>query len=157
MKLQGIHHNHNIELLRLRDKLHSSVVDNHRLKLDTGVAILLLGDSLAGVKEKTVTELHNVGLVDTCDLLLVSQASAKLPKQCRGSTNLSVVLKSKVKGEPSDSLGLGPGGDLQRLNNTGERLVLETRVLALSVLTDDSKVDVRMSSRQSRQRFADND
>lgn len=35
--------------------------------------------------------------------------------------------------------------------------MLETRVLALSVLTDDSKVDVRMSSSQSRQRLADND
>lgn len=154
---QNTHHNHNIELLRLRDKLHSSVVDNHRLKLDTGVAILLLGDSLAGVEEKTVTELHNVSLVDTGDLLLVSQVSAKLAKQYSGNTNLPVVLKSKVKGEPSDSLGLGPGRDLQGLNDTGERLVLKTRVLALSVLTDNSKVDVRMSSSQAGQRFADND
>lgn len=144
-------------MLRLRDKLHSSVVDNHRLELDTGVAILLLGDSLAGVEEKTVTELHNVSLVDTGDLLLVPEVSAKLAKQYSGNTNLPVVLKSKVKGEPSDSLGLGPGRDLQGLNDTGERLVLKTRVLALSVLTDNSKVDVRMSSSQAGQRFADND
>lgn len=85
IQIQDTHHNHNIELLRLRDKLHSSVVDNHRLKLDTGVAILLLGDSFAGVEEKTVTELHNVSLVDTSDLLLVSQASAKLSKQYKNS------------------------------------------------------------------------
>lgn len=35
--------------------------------------------------------------------------------------------------------------------------MFKTRVLALSVLTDNSKVDVRMSSSQAGQRFADND
>lgn len=63
------HHNHNIKLLRPRDKLHRGVVDNHRVELDTGVSVFCLGDALTGVEEETVTEFHDVGFVDAGDLL----------------------------------------------------------------------------------------
>lgn len=63
------HHDHNIKLLRLRDKLHRSIVDNHGIKLDSGVTVLLLCDSLARVEEETVSEFHNVGFVHAGDFL----------------------------------------------------------------------------------------
>lgn len=108
-----------VKLLGPRNGLHGGVVDNHVAVLDLGV---LSGDLLTGVSEKTIGKLHNVGLVDGGDLL-------------------SVVLESKVKGESSNSLGLSLGDDLDGLNNTGDRRVLQTGVLTLSVLSDKSHVD----------------
>lgn len=63
------HHDHDVKLLWPRDELHRGVVDDHAVELDTSVAVLLLGDSLARVQEQTVTEFHDVGLVDTGDFL----------------------------------------------------------------------------------------
>jgi hypothetical protein len=62
-------HDHDVELLRLGDQLHRGVVDNHRVELDSSVSVLLLCDSFTCVEEKTISELHNVGLVDTGDFL----------------------------------------------------------------------------------------
>ena len=115
-------HDHDIELLGSGDKLHGGVVDNHVVKLDSRAGVLL-GDLATGVEEETISQLHDVGLVDAGDLL-------------------SVVAESKVKGETRNALRLGAGDDLERLDNAGVGLVLETRVLSLSVLTDDGKVNV---------------
>jgi len=113
-------HNHNVELLRSRDALHGGVVDNHVVGLDGRV---LLADLLDGVAEQTVGQLHDVGLVDAGDLL-------------------AVVGEGESKGELGDALRLCAGDDLERLNDALDRLVLETRVLSLGVLTDDAEVDV---------------
>lgn len=67
------HHDHHVELLRSGHELHRGVVDNHRVKLDAGVAVLLLGDPLARVEEETVSELHDVGLVHARHFLPVSR------------------------------------------------------------------------------------
>lgn len=109
-------HDHNVELLGPGDALHGGVVDNHVVVLHRGV---VLGHLLAGVAEKTVGKLHDVGLVDAGDLL-------------------AVVGKGKGKGELGNALRLCAGDDLERLNDTADGLVLETGVLALGVLTDDS-------------------
>lgn len=115
-----VRHNHDVELLRTADTLHGGVVDNHVVALDGGV---LLTDLLDGVAEQTVGKLHDVGLVDAGDLA-------------------TVVGKSEGEGELGDALRLGAGDDLERLDDALDGLVLEARVLALGVLTDNAKVDV---------------
>lgn len=112
-----------VELLGPRDSLHRGVVDNHVTVLDLGVVSRNL---LTGVSEETIGELHNVGLVD-------------------GGNLVSVVLESKVKGESGNSLGLSLGDDLDGLNDTGDGGVLETGVLTLSVLSDQSHVNTLVS------------
>ena len=70
---------------------------------------------------------------------------------------LAVILQGKVESETDNSLSLGASRDLQALNDTGVALVFETRVLTLSVLTNDSKVDVAMTGRESREGLAKDD
>lgn len=113
-------HDHDVELLWAGHALHGGVVDNHVAGLKGWV---VLGDVVEGVAEKTVSQLHDVGLVDTGDLL-------------------AVVGQSEGESKLGDALRLGAGDDLERLNNTWNRLVLKTGVLSLSVLTDNGEVDV---------------
>lgn len=113
-------HDEHVELLRAADALHGGVVDNHVVGLDAGV---VLTDTLDGVAEQTVGKLHDVGLVDTGNLL-------------------PVVCESEREGELGNALGLCASDDLERLNDTLDRLVLEARVFTLGVLTDDAEVDV---------------
>lgn len=113
-------HDHDVELLRARDALHGGVVDNHVVGLKGRV---VLADPLHGVAEETVSQLHDVGLVDAGDLL-------------------AVVGERKGESELGNALRLLAGDDLERLNDAADRLVLETRVLALGVLTDDAEIDV---------------
>lgn len=113
-------HHHDVELLWPRDALHGGVVDDHIVGLDGRV---VLGDPLNGVAEQSIGELHDVGLVDAGDLL-------------------AVVGKRKGEGELGDTLRLRAGDDLERLDDAADRLVLESRVLTLGVLTDDAEVDV---------------
>lgn len=113
-------HDHDVELLRTGDTLHGGVVDNHVVGLNSGV---LLTDLLDSVAEQTIGKLHDVGLVDAGNLA-------------------AVVGQGEREGELGDALRLGTGDDLERLDDAGNRLVLEARVLALGVLTDDAKVDI---------------
>lgn len=108
-------------MLGLGHKLHGGVVDNHVVELDARAGVLLR-DLTAGVEEETISQLHDVGLVDAGDLL-------------------AAVAESKVKGEASNALRLGAGDDLEGLDDTRVGLVLEARVLTLGVLTDDGKVN----------------
>ena len=50
-----IGHDHNIELLRTRDKLHSSVVNNHVIDFNIVVSILL-GEITTSTQEKTISQ-----------------------------------------------------------------------------------------------------
>lgn len=67
---------HDVELLGLGDKLHRRVVDDHLLELDSR-RLVLLGDLLANSEEETVSELHDVGLVNTGNLLLERQTESR--------------------------------------------------------------------------------
>lgn len=115
-----VRHDHNVELLGTRDSLHGGVVDNHVVGLESGV---VLGDLVEGAAEKTVGKLHDVGLVNASNLG-------------------SAVGEGEREGELGDTLRLGAGNDLERLDDTVDALVLETRVLTLGVLSDDAQVDV---------------
>jgi hypothetical protein len=140
--------------LRSGDELHRGVVDDHGVKLDACVSVLLLGDTLARVEEQTISELHDVGLVDTGDLLRGMSAMQPCPQT---ATYLSVVLQRKVECESGDSLGLGSGGHLQALHDTRETLVLEPRVFSLGVFTDDGKVDIVVTGLKAWKGLADDD
>jgi hypothetical protein len=113
-------HDHDIELLRPGHTLHGGVVDNHVVGLESGV---VLTNPLDSVAEKTISKLHDVGLVDAGNLL-------------------AVVGERKGESKLGDALRLLAGDDLERLDDAVDRLVLETRVFTLSVLTDDAEVDV---------------
>ena len=72
-------------------------------------------------------------------------------------THLAVVLQGKVEGESNNTFSLGPTRDFQTLDDTGDALVFEARVLSLGVLTDDSEVDVGVARRESWERLAKDD
>lgn len=113
-------HDHDVKLLRAGDGLHRGVVNNHVVDLEGRV---LLCNLVEGVAEETVSELHDVGLVDASDLG-------------------AAVGESKGECEFGDALRLGAGDDLEGLDDAGDTLVLEARVLALGVLTDDAQVNI---------------
>lgn len=118
-------HDHDVELLGTADCLHGGVVDNHVVDLESGV---VLGGSVEGAAEQTIGKLHDVGLVDAGNLA-------------------AAVGEGEGEGELGDALRLGAGDDLERLDDAGNALVLETRVLTLGVLTDDAQVDVAVARR----------
>lgn len=113
-------HDHDVELLGSGNSLHGGVVDNHVVDLEGGV---VLGDLVEGAAEQTVGQLHDVGLVDAGDLG-------------------AAVGEGEAEGELGDALRLCAGDDLERLDDAGDALVLEARVLSLGVLADDAQVDV---------------
>ena len=128
-------HNHDVKLLRARDALHRGVVDDHVVGLEGRV---VLADLLDGVAEETVSQLHDVGLVDASNLL-------------------AVVCERKGESKLGNALRLLAGDDLERLDDAVDRLVLETRVLALGVLTDDAEVDVLVACLVARDVLEEDD
>lgn len=115
-----VRHDHDVELLRARDSLHGGVVHNHVVHLQGGV---VLSDLVESAAEKTIGKLHDVGLVDASDFL-------------------AVVGESEAESELGDTLRLGTGDDLERLDDALHRLVLKAGVLTFGVLTDDAEVDI---------------
>lgn len=113
-------HDHDVELLRSRDGLHGGIVDNHVVDLEGRV---VLGNVVEGAAEETVGQLHDVGLVDASNLL-------------------AAVGEGEAEGELGNALRLGAGDDLEGLDDAGDTLVLEARVLTLGVLTDDAQIDI---------------
>lgn len=115
-----VRHDHDVELLRAGNSLHGGVVDNHVVDLEGGV---LLGNVVEGAAEQPVGQLHDVGLVDARHLG-------------------AAVGQGEGEGKLGNPLRLGAGDDLEGLDHAGDALVLEARVLALGVLTDDAQVHV---------------
>ena len=69
-------------------------------------------------------------------------------------THLAAIPEGKVKSEARNTLRLGTRGYFQGLNNAGITLMLQARILALGVLTDDGKVNIRVASRNTWERLA---
>lgn len=99
---------------------------------------VLLGNGTAGGKEHSVGHLHNVGLVDGGDLVTAR-------------------LLGVVEGVTSDTLGSLVGDELDGLDDTLDDNVLDTRVLSLSVLTDEDSVDIVVGSLVTLDRLAGTD
>ena len=129
------------------------VVNNHVVEFDTS-RLVLLRDASESVKEQTISEFHDVGLVHASDFL---QFGSNRSACGWGQGYLAVVFQREIKGETRDSLGLGASRDLQALNDTGIALMLQARVFTLSVFTDDGKVDVGMAGGESGQGLAKDD
>jgi len=70
-------------------------------------------------------------------------------------THLAVIPQREVEREPGDALGLGTCRHLQALDNTRVALVLKARVLTLSILTNDGKVNVGMAGGKPGERLAE--
>lgn len=98
----------------------ADTVEEVLVVLDVGV---LLCDGTARSQEHAVRHLHDVGLVDRSDL---------------GAARLLGV----VEGVAGDALGSLVGDELDGLDDAVDDNVLDTRVLALGVFTDEDSVDV---------------
>lgn len=105
---------------RVGDDLEARVVQQLSVELDVGE---LLGDLAGGVQEETVGHLHDGGLVDNADLLLVD--------------GLRV-----LEGETEDTLGSLLGNELDALDDAVNDDVLNAGIFTLGVLTDENGVDV---------------
>lgn len=115
---------HNEDLVvvgkRVGDHLQAGVVEELSIELDVGV---LLGELAGGAQEKTVGHLHDGGLVNSADLLPANVAGV-------------------LEGVTEDALRGLTGDELDGLDNAVDDNVLNARVLALGVLTDQDGVDV---------------
>lgn len=105
---------------RIGDDLEARVVQQLRIKLDIRE---LFGDLASGVQEETIGHLHNGGLVHNTDLLLVD--------------GLSV-----LEGEPEHPLRRLLGDELDTLNHAIYHNMLNARVFALGIFTDQDSVDI---------------
>ena len=105
---------------RVGDHLQAGVVEQLVVELDAGE---VLGYIAGGVEEETVGHLHDGGLVDDADLLAAD-------------------LLGVLEGEAQNTLAGLPGDQLDALDDTINHNVLDARVLALRVLSDQDGVDV---------------
>lgn len=70
-------------------------------------------------------------------------------------THLPVVLEGKVKSEARDTFCFGFRHDFQAFDDTGITLMLQPRVFTLGIFTYNGKIDVGVTSRESRQGLAE--
>lgn len=115
-----IGHDHDVELLWFGHTLHRRIIHNHVVGLQGGE---VSRDRIERVAKQSVSELHDVGLVNTSDFV-------------------AVIGEGEGEGELGDALAFRARDDLERLHHAADGLVFETRVLAFGVLTDDAEVDV---------------
>lgn len=101
------------------DHLQAGVVEQLGVELDVGE---VLGNLLGGLEEETVGHLHDGGLVNDADLL--------------AADGLGV-----LEGESQDTLAGLLGDELDALDNSVDDDVLDARVLALGVLSDQDGVN----------------
>ena len=109
---------------RVGDHLEAGVVEQLGVKLDFGK---LLGELAGGVEEETVGHFHDGGLVDNAHLFLAGADGV-------------------LEGVAEDALGSLLGDELDGLDDAIDDDVLDARVLALCVFTDEDGVDVVVGS-----------
>lgn len=114
------------------DHLKARVVEELSVELDVGE---VLGDILSDLEEETVGQLHDGGLVDDADLL--------------AANGLGV-----LEGVSEDTLTGLAGDELDGLDNTVDDNVLNARVFALGVLSDQDGVDIVVGGLEAGNRAA---
>ena len=119
---------HHIEAPRIYDKLHAAVVDDDFLVLQLRI---FLGHLAAAVQEKSVAPFHDIRLVDRGDFA-------------------AVLRRGIVERRLGNSYRRSPRDDFERLDDAGHDLMLESGVLAFSVLANHDDVDVIVARLQSR-------
>src|SRR5690242_19157392 len=105
---------------RVGDHLQAGVVEKLSVELNVRV---LPGELAGGAQEKTVRHLHDGGLVNSADLLPANVAGV-------------------LEGVAQDALRGLTGDELDGLDDAINDNVLDARVLALGVLTDQDSVNV---------------
>jgi hypothetical protein len=77
--------------------------------------------------------------------------------QAEDNSHFAVISDGEIESKSCDTLCLGAGGNLQALHDAWIALMLQARVLALSILANDGEVDVRVSSGEARKGFTEHD
>lgn len=95
-----VRHDHHVELVRIGGQLHAGVVHDDRVRLQVRI---LPSNLLASLQKQAVRELHDVGLVDDCDLLAAH-------------------LLGEVEGVAGQSLRVFLRHDLEALHHSGDAL-----------------------------------
>lgn len=103
--------------------LHAGVVDDHLLILD---GLEVLGYFSAAFEEEAVGEFHDVSLVDDGDFLSSGEEGGL--EGVAGQSNASI-----------------SGDDLQTFEDSGVHFVLDSGVLSLQVVSENSDVDLVVS------------
>jgi len=112
--------------------LQAGIVEQLGVELDVGK---LLGDLVGDPEEETIAHLHDGSLVHGTHLL--------------AANGLGV-----LEGEPQDTLASITGDELDALHNAIHHDVLDTRVLALSVLADQDGIDIIVGGLEASHRAA---
>lgn len=112
--------NHHIELGRVFDQLHRAVIHNHFLVLDKWE---FFGSVTSTLQEKTIDQLHDVGLVNDSHLL-------------------SARKMGKLKGVLEQTVRVGTSCHFQRFHNSRINLMLNSWKFTLNVLPDDRDVNI---------------
>lgn len=98
----------------------------------------VLGHIAGSADKETIGHLHNGGLVDNANMLLVDRLGV-------------------LEAESQDTLRGLAGDQFDRLNNTVDNLVLNSRVFSLSVLANEDGVDAIVGSLEAGNRAARTD
>ena len=117
---------------RVGGHLQAGVVEKLGVELDIGV---LLGELAGDAQEEAIGHLHDGGLVHNAHLLAANRLSV-------------------LEGISQDTLAGLAGNELDALHNTVHNNVLNTRVLALGVLTDQDGVDIVVGGLEAGNRSA---
>lgn len=117
-----VRHDEDLVVVRVGvgNHLQAGVVEELGVELDRGE---VLGDIFADIKEKTISHLHDGGLVDNADLLAAN-----------GLGVLESVSQNTLTGLA--------GNELDALNNAVDNNVLNARVFTLGVLSNQDGVDI---------------
>lgn len=119
---------YDVELMRVRNELHATVVYDHVVVDNVRV---ILGDSSRGLQKEPVRQLHDVRFVD------------------RGNF-LPAIPLGVIKRVTRDTLRVGARDDFHALDDAVDALVLQHGVLALGVLPDDHYVDILLAGVDTR-------
>lgn len=176
-------HDHDVKLLRLGDELHGAFGSRKsalRFRADKALApthvlsTIMLSKAIPELLYSSATALHVLRKRPSPSFIMLAlwtqvtfcNSGRRVPFSADNpdsnptipaTTHLPVVLQRKVERKPRNSIRLGPRADLQVLDDTGETLVLQPGVLALSVFPDNDEIDVLVARRDAREGFADDD
>ena len=109
-----------VELLRIQNNLHASVIDDEFFVLDFGI---LRGDVTDALEKEAVRELHDVGFVD-------------------GVNFFAAFALGIFEGEMRDLRGGFFSDDFEAFDNAGDDFVFEAGVEIFGVFADEHDVDV---------------
>src|SRR5438067_446296 len=122
-----VFHQHDVELIRIHDELHASVIDDLLIVLDHRIVHRHMPEAF---QEQPVRFLHDVRLV-------------------HGGNFFAAVLAGKLEGKYCDACARFFRHDFQRLDDARYNFVFEARIQSFGVLTHDDEVHISKSRRHA--------